>query len=355
MRNRKKSPKVVISGYYGFDNCGDEAVLFAIVHCLKKLRPDLRITVLSGNPDKTRKLYGTGAVNRWNPVKVALSLLTCRLLISGGGSLLQDVTSVKSPGYYLGVIRMALLMKKKVMIYSQGVGPLTSEKNRAMAAKTLDRCHVITLRDHGSAELLRELGVKRDILVTCDPVMALCREDADSESIIEILRELNISGDTEEKRKPLLLAVFRNWKDDSHIAPVAKLLDAQAGKGWEVLLAPAHYPIDNDVNVKIADRMTVQPYIIDKCLTAREFLALTAHADMVFSMRLHGLICAMAVGTPMVGLSYDPKVESFADAHDIPLWKDGELPIPRAASQGFNTSLSRVRDDIDKLCRKILL
>ena len=131
LKSGKKSHKAVISGYYGFDNCGDEAVLLAIIHCLKKLKPDVRIVVLSGNPKKTRELYAVEAVNRWNPFSVAIELLSCRLLISGGGSLLQDVTSTKSLRYYLAIINIAALFKKRIMIYSQGLGPLNAEKRNA--------------------------------------------------------------------------------------------------------------------------------------------------------------------------------------------------------------------------------
>ena len=309
----KKDSKIVISGYYGFDNCGDEAVLLSIMHCLRKLLPDGRITVLSGNPEKTSKLFGVKAVNRWNPISLLCELLTSDLLISGGGSLLQDVTSVNSPVYYLGVIRMALLLRKKVMIYSQGVGPLTVAKNRTKVKKVFNRCHVITLRDNISAELLRELGVKRDLRVTCDPVMALCREDVEVNAVYEELRELGIFVNSCEPRKPLLVAVVRCWKDNRHISPVAELLDTQAAKGWDVLLAPAHFPDDLAAIAMLRERMSTSPYIIGRCLTAREFLALTALADRVFSMRLHGLICAMAVNTPMLGLSYDPKVDAFME------------------------------------------
>jgi len=337
-----KNPKIVISGYYGFDNCGDEAVLMSIVHCLKKLRPDARITVLSGNPEKTRELYDVDAVSRWNPASIARQLATCRLLISGGGSLLQDVTSARSPGYYLGVIRVALLLRKKVMIYSQGIGPLTLEKNRIKAAGILNRCHMITLRDKGSAELLRELGVKRDIVVTSDPVMALGREcipqnECDSYAVtsdpaIALGRECipqnecdtyAVTSDpaiapgreaaAKPRSKPLLVAAIRSWKDDRHIGPFAGFLDAQIAKGWDVLLVPAHYPEDAVANVRLSERMASKPRVIDKALTAQDFLALIASADSVLSMRLHGLICAMAMGTPMLGLSYDPKVDAFME------------------------------------------
>ena len=309
----KKGPKVLISGYYGFDNCGDEAVLLAIVHCLKTLIPDIRIVVLSNNPKKTKALYTINAVNRWNPIRLALELISCRLLISGGGSLLQDVTSSKSLRYYLAIIKMAAIFRKKVIIYSQGIGPLNDEKNRMRVFRTLRRCHAITVRDERSAGLLKELGVKRDVQVVSDPVIALSLEDVESAGVEDQLRGLIASDDSRKDKKPLLMAAVRQWGDCKYIAPVAEFLDKQAKGGWDVLLVSAHYPSDLDAANTIKNLMTERPLILDKCLTAKEFIALTARADRVFSMRLHGLICAFAVGTPMIGLSYDPKVDAFME------------------------------------------
>jgi len=311
MSASKKSPKVVISGYYGFDNAGDEAVLLSIIHCLKKLSSDVQITVLSGNPERTRKLYGVDAVNRWNVISIKLRLLGADLLISGGGSLIQDVTSARSSLYYLGVIRLAHILRIKVMIYSQGVGPLIYFKNKKATAKAFNRCAAITVRDTGSAALLKEIGVTRDVAVTCDPVLALGRDNASIGVMSELLLEIGVSKKDSTKGKPLLFVSVRFWKDDKHIEPIAKILDAQMAKGWDILLVPAHFPEDLDACEAIKHKMTVMPFIIERCMEAREFLALAVLADRVFSMRLHGLICAMAVGTPFIGLSYDPKVDAF--------------------------------------------
>jgi len=310
---RKKGPKIVISGYYGFDNCGDEAILLAMIHCFRRLRPDVRIIVLSDKPEATQSLYGVKAVDRWNPAKVALALLTCRLFISGGGSLLQDVTSRKSPKYYLMIIWAACILRKKTMIYGQGVGPLVENENRMRAAAIFNKCSEITVRDDDSAELLKRIGVEKDIHVACDPVMALSYEDVQRDEIKEELQDMNLLDDTGRKQKPLLVVAVRCWQDNRHIAPIASLLDTQARFGWDVLLVPAHFPEDMQAIDKISNQMTERLYCLGRRLTAQQFFALTAYADRVFSMRLHGLICAMAVGTPMIGLSYDPKVDAFME------------------------------------------
>ena len=311
MNFSKRSRKVVISGYYGFDNCGDEAVLLAMIHCLKKLAPDIRIVVLSNNPKKTRDHYAVEAVNRWNPLKVAFELISCQLLLSGGGSLLQDVTSAKSLIYYHMIISLAAFFRKRVMIYSQGIGPLNMEKSRIKVSRALNRCHTITVRDERSAELVGELGVKRDVRVTCDPVMALRLEDIESSGIEEDLQGIIVSGSKDEKRNPLLVAAVRQWSDNRHLAPVAEFLDTQMKRGWDVLLITAHHPHDTEAVDKVFRLMTARPYRLDASLTASRFLALAARADRFFSMRLHGLICAFSAETPMLGLSYDPKVDAF--------------------------------------------
>ena len=63
--------KIVLSGYYGFDNIGDEAVLYSILSALRKEIKDVEVTVLSNNPDKTKALYGVKSVNRWKLKEVA--------------------------------------------------------------------------------------------------------------------------------------------------------------------------------------------------------------------------------------------------------------------------------------------
>ena len=112
--------KVVISGYYGFANAGDEAMLSAIVGSLRDIIPDIHITVITGNCRMTKEHHNVHAVHRMNFLAIAAAIRRCDILISGGGSLLQNVTSSRSLYYYLFIMRIALLFHKPVMLYAQG-------------------------------------------------------------------------------------------------------------------------------------------------------------------------------------------------------------------------------------------
>lgn len=118
--------RLVISGYYGFGNAGDEAMLAAILEAILEVVPEADITVISGNPRHTAEKHGVKAVGRFDVTGIFNAIKRCDLLISGGGSLLQDVTSNRSLYYYLSIISLANMLGKKVMLYAQGMGPCAS-------------------------------------------------------------------------------------------------------------------------------------------------------------------------------------------------------------------------------------
>ncbi|MBU0501898.1 MAG: polysaccharide pyruvyl transferase family protein, partial [Candidatus Margulisbacteria bacterium] len=162
--------RVVISGYYGLDNIGDEAVLEAIVKGLRKHNPKIKITVLSATPATTEGALNLKAISRFAFLEIIRELKKADTFISGGGTLLQNSTSTKSFWYYLGLVWLAKFLKKKVMIFAQGFGPLTGQFNLALAKKVLNRVDVITLRDPESFDKVKKLGIDQPrVELTADP------------------------------------------------------------------------------------------------------------------------------------------------------------------------------------------
>ena len=54
--------------------------------------------------------------------------------------------------------------------------------------------------------------------------------------------------------------------------------------------------------------------MLDDEYTTSELLSIVGNMDLLIAIRLHALIFAGVMGVPMIGISYDPKVERFMDS-----------------------------------------
>ena len=298
--------RIVISGYYGFSNTGDEAVLAAIVSRLQARLEDPVITVLSERPDDTAEAYGVEAVKRSAVLEVRDAIRRCDLLISGGGSLIQDATSLKSLLYYLWVIRTALSMNRRVMILGQGIGPLRRAVSKTAVSRVLPKVHAITVRDKESAALLRQLGVKASSAnVTADP--AFCLEPCPVERVTELLE---ISGIPDNGN--LVTVSLREWRESPEVEEMAiwALQSLSEKLPARILLLAMHYPDDMELARRLRERVP-NVYRQTGMWSPSEIMGVVARSSLTIAMRLHALVFAAASGVPSVGLAYDPKVSSF--------------------------------------------
>lgn len=300
--------RVLLSGYYGFNNAGDETVLYAIIQTLRKIEPEIEIAVLSNQPEKTAQQYGVRAYNRWKFFDVVKALNNCDLLLSGGGSLLQDVTSSTSPLYYLGVIGLARFSGRPVMVYAQGIGPLKGRLNRRLAAWLLNRVQGITVRERGSREELLAMGVNKEITVTADPVLALSKEQVDLEKGRKILARNGVEPAGGQK---ILGIYIRPWQDNDYLEELATACDSLRRGGWQIVFVPMHFPGDIGVAKTVVKKMAEEAVFLKEHYDPEEILSLTGNMSVVLGMRLHALIDGAVMGVPLVALSYDPKVEGF--------------------------------------------
>ncbi|MGE5543500.1 MAG: polysaccharide pyruvyl transferase CsaB [Bacillota bacterium] len=298
--------RIVLSGYYGFDNAGDEALLTAISNSLRAVDTTLEITVLSGNPARTALVHGVRAVSRVNPLVLTRELSRADLLISGGGSLLQDVTGPLSIPYYLGIVVLAKLLKTRVVFYAQGVGPVQRKLSRWLIKLVANQVELITLRDNESAELLRSIGVCRPpVSVTADPVFSLRPTKEEIRQAESYLIELGL-----QKDQGIIGISIRNWNIYTE-HKIAQLLDKLAQSGHPLLLIPLQHPVDLEYSMRIRQLMKSPVTIAETQFTSTGLMGLISHLKLLVGMRLHSLIFAACVGTPFEGISYDPKVETF--------------------------------------------
>ncbi|MCF6092590.1 polysaccharide pyruvyl transferase CsaB [Microaerobacter geothermalis] len=300
--------KILISGYYGFDNTGDDTVLFGIISSLKKQHPDAEITVLSNKPDETASLFGIKSYNRWKVSEIIKQIKECQLLVMGGGSLLQDATSPRSVIYYLGIILLAKLFRKSVAFYGQGVGPISHPLSKWLIKQVVNRIDVITVRDAQSGEDFRSFGVNQvPIYVTADPAVTINPNEIDLSIGKSILEQHQIDAADQ-----ILAISVRDWKNQQkYKKEVARFADNMGEKGWKIVFIPMQYPSDVEPSKKIASFMKHPSVIIEEKLNFKEIMSMIGNVDMVLGLRLHAVILSAVMNTPFISISYDPKIDRF--------------------------------------------
>ena len=301
--------EIVLSGYYGFGNAGDEAMLLSILEAIERERPGSSVTVISGRPEDTEKKYQVKAIHRFDYIGMIGVLKKADLLLSGGGSLLQDVTSHRSIFYYLSIIKLAQWMKVPTMLYAQGIGPVVRPTARKALSRVVNQVDLITVRDEKSKAELIELGIaKPPIHVTADPVLSLKPESGEYGEVL--LEKIGY-----RKGKKLIGFAIREWPlVPEYLDEIAKAADLLlADQDLQVVFLPMQWPEDGEVARKVQEKMSHEALFLEGEYRVREHLSVIAQLDLLVGVRLHGLIFAFLSGTPCVGLSYDPKINSFLE------------------------------------------
>ena len=351
---RRRKYRVVMSGYYGFDNAGDDAILESIQQAIHDTSAEVSVTALSNDPERTRRQYGLEAIPRFRVWRVFSALRKGDALLSGGGSLLQDTTSTRSLLYYLSIIRCAQWLGKPVMLYANGIGPLRRPNNRRRVKKVVERATLVTLRDHSSARELREMGVERkDIYVTADPVFHL--SPADEGRCLELIRSTGL-----EEGRPFVAVSVREWRDTGDFyRQLARLCDhLHREYGLEVLFLLMQPERDRQATARVRALMEEPSFQLDLPCSPRELMGVLGRARLCLAMRLHTLIFAARMAVPAMGLVYDPKVASYLEELDLPAAGhvehfDGEEAIRRADDlmAHYDQVLANLREKSEQLAR----
>ncbi|ADQ06431.1 polysaccharide pyruvyl transferase CsaB [Caldicellulosiruptor hydrothermalis 108] len=307
---------IVISGYYGQLNTGDEAILRVLIDKLREYEreenEDLNIVVLSSRPELTSKLYNVDSVNRKKIWRVVKSIKKCDIFISGGGSLFQNETSNRSLYYYLFQIFVAKLFGKKVFIFSQGIGPIKKWYNILIFKHIIKLADYITVRDYDSFDLLHRLKLKKRVDLSADPAFLLnpCCE----KRVEKLLEKYNI-----DFNKKTIGIVVRKWKKEKDMADkIAQIADILIeNEGYNVVFIPFQGKWDIIKINEIISKMKNKPYILSENFQPHELLGVFRNFDLIVGMRLHSLIFAAIMNTRFIGISYDPKIDSFLKMYGL--------------------------------------
>ncbi|RPK08914.1 hypothetical protein FH5_04715 [Priestia endophytica] len=317
--------RVGIIGNYGHDNNGDEAILSGILTQLNTL--GIRkgeIVIFSNNPSNTESRYNIKAVpllhkkgnfilSVLHTVKQSFKIMKeLDLLIIGGGGLLMDMYKRDAPLYStLGLL--GYYAKCRVVIYGVGAGPITTKAGKFFIKTLANKADSISVRDVKSKELLKDIGIRKEIDIIGDPAFAI--EPVRKRSKTNELKKVAVTA------VPYFSKQYWPQRDDSkyeaYVKGMARNLDELIEKkGATVTFFSTKYPQDVEVTREIYDMMTYKQFVRlkDENLHPDEIVKLCAEQDLIIGTRLHSLILSVVASTPVLGVGYHHKVEHFLQA-----------------------------------------
>ena len=301
--------KALLCGYYGKGNGGDEALLVSL---LQMLPNNIEPIVLSGNPQETRKLYNVASCPRSSAFPILQALKQSDFFIWGGGSLMQDATSLASPVYYAGLMALAQQQGLKTIAWAQGIGPLKNSVTKWMTRNVLQGCVALSVRDRASAKLLTDWQISS--IIAPDPVWALESTPVENSLFSSDAPKIAVTL----RSHPLLTPQRLNL--------ITSALKAfQEATNTFILLVPFQLEKDLAIAESLHQTLKANSQII-QLQDPRKLKGLFKNVAMTIAMRLHSLIMAAAEHSRCFALSYDPKVSQLMTECNLPGWQLSDLP-----------------------------
>jgi polysaccharide pyruvyl transferase WcaK-like protein len=320
---------LIWGGWYGSRNIGDDAILLGLRELIERVNAgrDFYIRALSTDHDHTatfgvtgeRALIRSELLKPWAWLRILRTFLRAdRVIVSGG-------TPIFDSSHAIRTLYMALpvLFGKPFCVFGAGVKPLRSAYGRRSVRFFLSRARSVSVRDRESLEILEGLGI-RGVELTADS--AFFARAADEGALQRILSGHGVAqGESLLVAAPRLLSAERKrlylqeHMDAKLIArtpaDLARTIDHLAPRVDRVVLMAMHFHgPDSDVPIirDIAGRCRAPNVtVIDQELRPDVAMALFRRARLVLGVRLHALLLAASMGTPVVGIAYEQKVRSL--------------------------------------------
>jgi len=304
---------VIIFGSYHGANKGDEAILVSLLRQIDLLDLKIKVVVPSTNPSYIQNKYGVDSINMKNAPKIIHRVYSSDIVIIGGGGLFFDysfldtVLLIKTQIlYWIFIIFLSTILRKRIMVYGVGIGPLNSWVAKKLLVKAFNTVDIITVRDNQSKNLLTSLGISKIVHVTSDPVFSL---------------NLSLPEAEIENKSEYIVVTIRSWNveiDNKLIDIMSRFCDFLITNEYNIIIIPMNIKKDLSISEQLLSKIDSKNASILKCIEVHEIFSTIGAAKMIIGMRMHSLIFASLSGVPIIALSYNTqKVKEFMNQLDI--------------------------------------
>lgn len=314
-----KRNKLLLVGYYGKGNFGDQLMLYGL---LKNLQ-DCELVVLAYDeipfvyPDvKYEIIYNKGR-NIFYRITLICELIKelkgIDIVLWGGGTCFYD-NVVGGWHLFFGVLKMyalAKLLRKKVGFVGIGIGDIVCSHNLTIARYLIKKSNIMTCRDVNSYNFAKKYNTNVHFV-----------ED------LAFLQHVNISKVTRGGKKKVVFcgmscSKIKKCNDRDIIHDIVRVLDNLIENDYKIEMLPMHIGKEADdaiFHLKIIERMRYGKLVIKRQIGLDQ-IAQTMNtmesADIVVSMRLHGLVAGRLAKKPIIAIGDSKKIVNFMNDNGL--------------------------------------
>lgn len=323
--------RILVLGYYGFGNFGDELILSAVQDELASVNCEAVFAVNQPGQYPSPVCPRHVLVDRHDLRAMRAAIRACDHVMLGGGGLIQDATSWRSSLYYLGIPLVASICKKGLISYAQGVGPVRRRWIRRLVSTVFGRMILIDVRDEASRDLLLACGIQTQaISVSSDAGL----------SYLVAQREATVFSPHGESRMVACVNARFGWTPEE----TASFLDCLGSQSSARLDLVMLFPCADLAFTRAVQGRLLTPSELIVSPEPLSLLDLCSSATLTVAGRYHMAVAAIAARSPVVALAYDAKVSQLAESCGFGAIKPGDSP-QQAAQRVRAADISPVAEE----------
>lgn len=348
---------VLIAGHYGDRNLGDDAIAQVLVRavatnqCVRRIR----LLTLRNRPDIQTWGRDTDQLllAKWSGVRsLLLSLLKTRVIIVGGGGILQDSTSVANIAIHTLLPLLLRVFGIRILVVGVGIGPLHRKVSRALVKLLLWRAQLVAVRDPMSHQQCIRMGVATKRLKLTPDLAWAWAGDARFEVACAPKRVLV------SIRPPIGSAEVREAPTREYFAQVALILSAvsdfAAIHGFRLCVLSTHPLQDGQLFRRTIEHVPGLNAVSDLApMSTSELFTSFESGDVLVGMRLHAQIFAALNGVPTIALAYAEKVAIAAEALSMSGYTQ-EFPLDQNGIEELGSQLQNLVDNYPAISKAVV-
>lgn len=306
-RLKARGGRVVLCGYYGYGNMGDNALLRAARDRARAAFPQREIVALTARGGKDSRTFGVKCVRRMDPVSLLAALWNAEAVVFGGGTLLQDRTSLRSLVYYAILCGLARLRGARVELWGNGLVSPGSEIAARLVGYVLESAAYVGLRDILSvSEAFRLVSAKGRERIYLERDLACRQRGATAERVEYLQRKLGLFD--RDGLVAYAVVAVKGSEGNGFLSVLGGFVRELVSEG----LVPVFLPMFPREDQGACRRLSsLFGGVVARGMTESDTVGLMRGAEIVCGMRLHALVFASAADVPFVGVGSDPKIEGF--------------------------------------------